>query len=33
MAWIDSIGERDRKEIAFARMYAAQFGHGTTGHN
>lgn len=25
--------KRQRKEIAFARLYARDFGHGTSGHN
>jgi hypothetical protein len=31
--WREALSERERKEIAFAELYAAQFNHGTTGHN
>jgi hypothetical protein len=31
--WLALFDERQRKEIAFDRLYAAQFGHGTDGHN
>ena len=31
--WFALFDERQRKEIAFDRLYAAQFGHGTDGHN
>lgn len=27
------LSDRDRKEIDFARLYEADFGHGTDGHN
>lgn len=27
------IDERQRKEVAFSELYAAEFNHGTTGHN
>jgi hypothetical protein len=32
-AWLDKFDERQRAEIAFAVLYAQQFGHGTDGHN
>lgn len=32
MAWIDEFDERQQSEIAFARLYAADFHHGTSGH-
>lgn len=31
--WRNLLDERQRKEIAFAELYVAHFGHGTTGHN
>lgn len=31
--WMDGMDERQRQEIAFARVYANQFGHGTDGHH
>lgn len=30
---VDLLDERQRKELAFARLYAADFSHGTDGHN
>lgn len=31
--WRAQLSERERKEIHFAELYAAEFSHGTTGHN
>ena len=31
-AWYEILSEREQKEIAFARLYAESFGHGTDGH-
>lgn len=31
--WQDNLDERQRKEVALARIYAADFAHGTDGHN
>jgi hypothetical protein len=31
--WISQLTEREQKEVAFARVYAEQFAHGTAGHN
>lgn len=31
-AWETHFTERELKEIEFARVYAAQYGHGTDGH-
>lgn len=31
--WRAAFTDREQKEIAFAELYAAQFSHGTTGHN
>lgn len=31
--WQDLFDERQRKEIAFSRIYAREFAHGTDGHN
>lgn len=33
MHWIESLNDRERKEVDLARHYAANFAHGTTGHN
>jgi len=33
MIWTDTLDDRQRKEIAFARMYEKSFGHGTDGHS
>lgn len=30
--WIEGLDEREQNEIAFARLYVRQFGHGTPGH-
>lgn len=32
-SWKVNLGERELKEIEFARVYASKFGHGTDGHN
>lgn len=32
-AWMERFDERQQAEIAFALLYAEQFGHGTDGHN
>lgn len=31
--WRDHFTDRELKEIDFAKVYAEQFAHGTTGHN
>jgi hypothetical protein len=31
--WYGLLDDRQRKELALARIYAQQFHHGTTGHN
>lgn len=31
--WNDLFDERQKKEIAFSRIYANDFNHGTDGHN
>lgn len=31
--WRDQLTERERKELAFAKVYTRQFNHGTAGHN
>ena len=31
--WTDYLDERQQKEVAFSRLYAKDFGHGTDGHN
>lgn len=31
--WQGEFDERQLKEIAFSRVYAKEFGHGTDGHN
>lgn len=33
MSWIDTLDDRQRREIAFARLYAKEFAHGTDGHH
>lgn len=33
ISWEDTFDSRQLKEIEFARHYAANFAHGTTGHN
>jgi hypothetical protein len=33
MTWTDTLDDRQRKEIAFARLYAAEYAHGTDGHS
>ncbi len=33
MEWQKELDERQRKEIALARIYAKDFSHGTDGHN
>ena len=33
MKWESAFSEREQKEIKFARLYAKDFAHGTTGHN
>lgn len=33
MGWRIHFDERQRKEIAFAQLYARDFHHGTSGHN
>lgn len=33
MSWIDTLDERQRKEIALARLYAKEYAHGTDGHH
>jgi hypothetical protein len=30
--WLDECDAREQKEIDFARLYAAQYAHGTPGH-
>jgi hypothetical protein len=30
--WEERLNERERKEVALARVYVADFGHGTAGH-
>ena len=32
-AWQSVLDERQRKQVAFSRVYAEQFGHGADGHN
>lgn len=32
-AWMDLLDERQNKEMEFANIYAADFHHGTDGHN
>lgn len=31
--WTEQLDERQRKEVALARFYVANFNHGTPGHN
>jgi hypothetical protein len=31
--WRAQLDERQRKQIAFAEVYVAEFNHGTVGHN
>lgn len=31
--WLQELDERQRKELYFAKLYAAEFSHGTDGHN
>lgn len=31
--WLEELDEHQRKELAFARLYADGFGHGTDGHH
>ncbi|MGB1286095.1 MAG: hypothetical protein ACPG7F_06145 [Aggregatilineales bacterium] len=31
--WTDELTEREQKEVEFALLYAANFQHGTAGHN
>jgi hypothetical protein len=31
--WLTHFDDRQRKQIAFSRLYARDFGHGATGHN
>lgn len=31
--WTQALDERQRKELALARLYAKDFAHGTDGHN
>lgn len=31
--FLEQLDDRQRKELAFAEIYVAQFGHGTDGHN
>jgi hypothetical protein len=33
VSWFNLIDERQQKEVNFARVYAADFKHGTDGHN
>jgi len=33
MTWTDLLGDRERQEIALARIYAKDFHHGTDGHS
>lgn len=32
-SWRDQLTDRERKEVEFAELYAADFNHGTDGHN
>jgi hypothetical protein len=31
--WMNEFSERDRREMAFACLYEADYSHGTDGHN
>ena len=31
--WMKTLDERQKQEVAFARLYALEFKHGTDGHN
>lgn len=33
LKWIDQFDERQQKEIQLSILYAAEFNHGTDGHN
>lgn len=33
MTWLDSLDDRQQKEVEFARVYVQHYAHGTDGHN